>query len=243
MKKLNVREYVCKEGKFLLIKNDTGVSRVLAHTKEWQPVVLRPALKQIKPGDTVLDIGASCGPLTVPFAKAVGGKGIVHSFEPQRLVFQQLCANVILNGLPNVHTHNVGISDSNGVAKFRYKDRDSYTHFESMSFGRYIISDNDQIGDDVEIRTLDSFEIPNVAFIKIDIENHELQALRGATKTIERCRPAIILEANNITPKQQAVGGKGGLIHQFMDQFGYTRTPLVRASGIARDFLFTPKKA
>jgi len=242
MKKLAIKQHTCKEGKFLLIANDTGVSRVLARTGQWQSaVVLKPALKQIKPGDTVLDLGASCGPLTIPFAKAVGDSGIVHAFEPQRIVFQQLCANIILNGLPNVYAHNVGISDTNGIVKFRYKDKSSYTYADTMSFGRYIISDDNSIGDDVQICTVDSFDIPNVAFIKIDIENHELQALHGAVDTIERCRPAIILEANNITPEQLEIGGEEGLIHQFMNQFGYDRTPLVRASGKARDFLFTPK--
>lgn len=241
MKTLDIQEHVCKEGKFLLIKNDTGVSRVLVKTKQWQPVVLIPALKYVKLGDTVLDVGASCGPLTIPFAKAVGNEGIVHAFEPQRVVFQQLCANIILNGLPNVHAHNVGISDSNRIAKFRYKDRDSYTYFETMSFGRYIISDDEEIGDDVEIRTLDSFKIPNVAFIKIDIENHELQSLHGAIETIKRCKPAIILEANNITPEQKKIGGKGGLIHQFLDKFGYVRTPLLGKLGRAKNFLFVPR--
>jgi len=241
MNTLKVKEHACKEGKFLLLQNDIGVSRVLAHSKEWQPVVLKPALKHIKPGDTVLDIGANLGPLTIPFAKAVGDKGVVHAFEPQRIVFQLLCANVVLNGLPNVYTHNVGISDSDRVSKFRYKDHDTYTYFESMPYARYILSDDEEIGDDVQIRTIDSFEIPDVAFIKIDIENHELQCLHGAAKTIERCKPAIILEANNITPEQLEIGGEGGLIHQFLDQFQYDRTPLIRASGKARDFLFTPK--
>lgn len=241
MNRLIIDECRCKHGTFHLLKKDTGVSRVLRNTKEWQPVVLNPALRHIGLGDTIIDGGASIGPLTIPFSKAVGDKGVVYAFEPQRVMFQQLCANIIANGLGNVHAHNVGLSDSNRIAKFRYKGHDSYNFNETMSYGRYIISDDESIGDDIQLRTIDSFNIEDVAFIKLDVENHELEVLHGAIETIDKFRPEIILEANNLTPEQKRIGGKDGLIHQFLKKFGYTRTPLVRKSGVARDFLFIVK--
>lgn len=49
-------------------------------------------------------------------------------------------------------------------------------------------------GDDVEMRTLDSFNFDMVDFVKIDCEGYELEVLKGARETIERWRPTIIVE-------------------------------------------------
>jgi len=49
-------------------------------------------------------------------------------------------------------------------------------------------------GSDVEMRTLDSFQLPDVDFIKIDCEGYEYAVLTGARETLERCRPTLIVE-------------------------------------------------
>ena len=58
-----------------------------------------------KQNAAVIDVGANLGSFTIPIASYGQEQGIsVHAFEPQRLVFQQLCANIILNALDNVFT-------------------------------------------------------------------------------------------------------------------------------------------
>lgn len=47
---------------------------------------------------------------------------------------------------------------------------------------------------DIEMRTLDSFELQNVDFIKIDCEGGELDVVRGGEATIRRCHPCMIVE-------------------------------------------------
>ena len=46
----------------------------------------------------------------------------------------------------------------------------------------------------VRVRPLDSFEFVSCAFLKIDVEGHELEVLEGAAKTISRTRPRILVE-------------------------------------------------
>lgn len=46
----------------------------------------------------------------------------------------------------------------------------------------------------VPLRTLDSFELSDVGFIKIDAEGHELQVLQGASATITLCKPNLLIE-------------------------------------------------
>ena len=48
---------------------------------------------------------------------------------------------------------------------------------------------------EVTIKTLDSFALDDIDYIKIDAEGYELEALRGADKLIEKCRPFIHIEA------------------------------------------------
>ncbi|TFG83046.1 MAG: FkbM family methyltransferase, partial [Chromatiales bacterium] len=55
------------------------------------------------------DIGANIGTHTLALARLVGQQGLVFAFEPQRIVFQTLCANMALNSLDNVHCINSAV--------------------------------------------------------------------------------------------------------------------------------------
>lgn len=56
-------------------------------------------------------------------------------------------------------------------------------------------------GDDVEVVALDSFELQDLDFLKLDVEGYELPALKGAEKTILRCNPAIMVEMNGLSER------------------------------------------
>jgi len=79
---------------------------------------------------------------------------------------------------------------------------------------------------DVEVCRLDDFNLRNVGLIKIDVEGHELQVLRGAEAMISRDRPHVIAE---IKPRQL------NAIWRFFAERGYNMT-------LARDMLNTPSK-
>ena len=55
--------------------------------------------RSIQPGDVVIEVGANIGPHTVFLAQHVGPQGLVLAFEPQRILFQTLCANLALNSI------------------------------------------------------------------------------------------------------------------------------------------------
>ena len=46
----------------------------------------------------------------------------------------------------------------------------------------------------IEVKSLDSYNFQEVDFMKIDIESHELEMLKGAVETLERCNPIIFIE-------------------------------------------------
>jgi FkbM family methyltransferase len=138
---------------------------------------------------TVLDIGANIGAHTVFFAQMVGIGGTIHAFEPQRLLFQTLCANMALNSLPNVHCYYAAVSDKCGSILVPPLDPHTEQNFSGLS----LLSESDK-GDEVDCITVDTLELSGCDFIKIDVEGMELDVIRGALQTIRRFSPILYVE-------------------------------------------------
>lgn len=67
------------------------------------------------------------------------------------------------------------------------------------------------------VYTLDSFGLENVDYIKVDVEGYERKVLFGATETILRCRPLIIIEQNEAClPGESAFAAK-----TYLEELGY----------------------
>ena len=49
----------------------------------------------------------------------------------------------------------------------------------------------------VYVRTLDSFSLDDVTLLKVDVEGHEVELLNGATQTIRRNRPVVLIEVKD----------------------------------------------
>jgi FkbM family methyltransferase len=102
----------------------------------------------------------------------------LHSFEPTALH-----ADLFRHNVPdtNVTLHEVALGDGPGVCNVHW--------FGKSSGGTYI---EPGIGD-IEIRSLDSYELSSVDFVKIDVEGYELQVVHGARETLLRNRPMYVL--------------------------------------------------
>ena len=156
---------------------------------------------------TMLDIGAHTGTYTISLAEHCE---CVYSFEPQRMVYYSLCGSVALSNIQNVHCKNIGLGscDQVGISKLNVISLDGggATMHDSL--------DNEVLyQEDIEIRTLDSFNIENIGFIKIDVENNELQALQGSIETLKKSNyPKILFEMNQHNPHLLC----------FLNELGYT---------------------
>jgi FkbM family methyltransferase len=142
----------------------------------------------ISPGAVVLDIGANIGAHTVPLAQLVGPGGVVVAFEPQPVLYQILCANVVLNSIPNVLTYAMALGDCEGECLIPVLDYSQPNNFGGIGM------DMVEEGDTVPLGMLDGFQLERVDFIKLDVEGFESKVLEGATNTIERCRPIMYIE-------------------------------------------------
>ena len=110
--------------KYILFPNDNAVTSCLINGSIYEPYYFDFISDNLisLDGMEIIDFGANNGHFTVEFAQYVGDNGKVHSFEPQRIIFQQLCGNVFLNGLDNVYTYNVALGDKVGVTAVAVSD-------------------------------------------------------------------------------------------------------------------------
>ena len=172
----------------------------------YEPQTERFIRQNVKPGMTVLDIGANTGYMTILLADVVGAHGQVHSFEPMPANYELLRKNVDANGLNQVHLHNFALSDRKGEATL---------HIDPGNDGGNTIGN--VVGEGwsghsvitVATEALDDFlgraGIDKVDFIKIDVEGAESLVFSGAHKLLSRAdAPLIVCEVGD--PAQRLVG-------------------------------------
>jgi FkbM family methyltransferase len=152
----------------------------------------------VKPGATVLDIGANIGAHTLPLAALVGERGRVVSFEPTAFAFRKCATNVALNpglgsritmlqamlvaserdALPSAVFSSWPLVDSQDLHE-KHRGR-------MMDTKGACVSTLDRIVDDLRLDRID--------FIKLDVDGYEYPVLAGGVNSLRRFRPTIALE-------------------------------------------------
>lgn len=185
-------------GKVLVNRHDFFLGACFRQHGEFSENELDLLRSITKPGQLVVDVGANLGALTVPLAQHVGPQGHVVAIEPQRLMFQLLCANVALNSLDNVTTLQIAAGHSRGtiaVPAFDPHHRKSAPGSISLVPGQSAGFEGTAAGKEpVEVFPLDSIDLRGVGLLKIDVEGMESHVLAGAHQTIARDRPLIYVE-------------------------------------------------
>lgn len=204
--------------KYALIPNDNAVTQSLIQGWTYEEYIWRFLDKNCVSlkDKTVIDVGANNGQFTIEFACLVGNEGKVHSFEPQRIIYQQLCGNVFLNGLDNVFAHNAAVGKEAGEVFI-----ESPNYFESVegvNFGNVSVATTEE-GEKVRCVALDDMEFKDVALLKIDVQGFEGNVLAGAVKTIEKHRPFIICEVEH--PLLEKFGSSDKELIKQMEGLGY----------------------
>jgi len=178
----------CRSGPMVYNRFDVYVGGALQKYGEFSVGELDIFSELIEEGMLVVDAGANIGAHTVEFARLVGPKGTVYAFEPQRLVFQTLCANLAINQLTNVFARQVAVGNISGTIKVPDFHPGKIANFGGVALGAY------EKGEDVPLIRLDDLELPQCNFIKVDIEGMEVDFLLGAEKTIRTHRPILFVE-------------------------------------------------
>ena len=105
-----------RAGWSVVATTDTYVGRSIIERGEWAAPEIALAAQIVRPGDTVLDVGAHIGSFTLSLARLVGKRGRVHSWEPQHALFDLLSASIALNGFAQVTAHNAAVGSRSASA-------------------------------------------------------------------------------------------------------------------------------
>ncbi len=146
----------------------------------------------LKPGMTVLDIGAHLGRHTVRFVNLVGDRGRVIAFEPLPHLAHRLHGE--LKKLSNVEVREVALGERSGRSSFVHvRNSPGESGFRERV---YNIANPIRSMIVVDASTVDEqcVRLTELHYIKMDIEGGEIDCLRGAQETIARFRPLISVE-------------------------------------------------
>lgn len=158
---------------------DTENAGITPHLMEhglWEPDLTKFFLGKDLKGKVCVDAGANAG----YYSNLFGYKGASHiyTFEPIERLLEICRKSSVINGRyggGTYHLYNKGLSDRAGYIGFTEGlEENGGSHIDPRS------------PESIEIITLDSLDIPEVHFMKIDVEGHEPQVLRGAKQTIAR---------------------------------------------------------
>ena len=184
----HIRVKHCRHGPMAFNVQDRFIGRSFDLYGEYVEGEIQMFDQLLRPGMVALDVGANIGAHTIFMARKVQPGGVVIAFEPQRQIFQLLCANVALNAIQNVHTFHAATGAEEGQIKVPMVNYEEEGNFGGVALGGH------ENGETVACRTIDSYGLGQCHFMKIDVEGMECETLAGADATIKRCRPFLYIE-------------------------------------------------
>lgn len=147
--------------------------------------------KIVPPWALTVDVGANCGLYTRALARL---SKQVYAFEPS----QEMATLLRRTSASNVTIHEMALSDQNGDAElFIPQSEDGLVHGLASLEPQIHAPGKRLLSTQVPMARLDTIVEEEVAFVKIDVEGHELNVLNGATGLIDRCQPVFLVEAED----------------------------------------------
>ena len=168
------------------------VSKVLAMTGQWLDSSLSVAGGVLAPGDTVIEIGAHIGGLTVPLAKAVGETGKLYAFEAQPDFARRLQANLELNALTQVELRSQLVGDGGAYALVPFTSVPLVG--VERAWGQLVpLEEGTQsVPVDAVLPKLESCRL-----VKISAPGIADKVLNGMLRLVSRTRPLLLIEINS----------------------------------------------
>lgn len=158
--------------------------------------LMRDLVKERK-NSVFIDVGANVGQHSIFMSRFCSE---VHAFEPYKRVSKLLISKLLYNNLPNIFVHNVGLGAKSefldfyapvgcniGTGSFVVE----HAKGNNIKIGKLKIVNGDLYISKLQLKRLD--------LVKIDVEGFEKYVLIGLRDTLEKYRPAVIMEYSEIT--------------------------------------------
>jgi FkbM family methyltransferase len=181
-----------------------GRGEISLHT--WgchEPLFTKVMMSELKPGMTIVDIGANIGYYALLEAKTVGNSGKVYAIEPEPANFDRLKKNIALNNYANIETYKIAVCDMSGK-KTLYQSESPNLHSLLGANGTNAPKNSYISTIDVQTTSLDEFlngkQPPDL--IRMDVEGYEYYIIEGMKQTLNANRNLkIFMELHSATMK------------------------------------------
>lgn len=200
--------------KFLVYTKDTCMVPSIIN-QDYETFELDIFEQIVKPGMTVLDIGANLGIYAVTGSKAAKSSGRLYAFEPVPENLTLLKHNLKLNKSKNTTVVPQAVGAKSGRVNLYLANENTGTH--SMRE----FSDTTM---EVQVTTIDDFvQSKNISVdvIKMDIEGYEGHALRGGIKTLKKMKKIKLLTEFNATMIEECGDSPRAVVKLLLDLFKY----------------------
>jgi FkbM family methyltransferase len=208
------------------VSRDSGRALATSGLWEWNAPKLQVIRAVLRRGDVFADVGANAGYYTVIGARSVAPIGHVYAVEPAPSAFRELERNVALNDLGETVTTLLAAA---GAAE-------GYATLYGPPWGHDLTSSlRPRGGDGLETRVpvlplhavVADEHRDRLKLVKIDVEGHEDDVLRGLEPLLEHgCRPAILVEVHTAANSQAPV-----FIVEFCRRYGLKARLIVERPG------------
>ena len=177
---------------------------------------VREQVKEIlQPGDWMVDIGCNIGYISCVAASKVGPAGRILAFEPNEETIEKARKNADINDFENIIFHHCALSDKNGEAEF-YVGVESALSTLVKNAGfmqvrntiKVILKKFDDLMED------ENYSREKIKLVKIDVEGHEYEVLRGMKEFIKLKKSSFLIENN---PPAQIASGKN--LQDILEEF------------------------
>jgi FkbM family methyltransferase len=173
-------------GLSLTVSRMDNVTRGVDRLGVYDLVVTEAIWRLLRPGDTAIDVGGNVGYMTLAMMARLRSAGTVVTFEPHPQLFRELSDNVTAasNVYPGVTTslRRAALSDTDGTATIG--EPEGFAHNRGIAS---VVASGP--GHAVAMSKLDDTDVAGpVRLVKIDVEGHEPQVLRGAGTMLREAR-------------------------------------------------------
>ncbi|HXJ17486.1 MAG TPA: FkbM family methyltransferase [Candidatus Polarisedimenticolia bacterium] len=185
----------------------------------YEPHVRRCLAALIRPGDSILEVGAHIGYLTTFEALCVGPQGRVFAFEADPDNYSRLSSHT--RGVPWVSAVRKAVWESSGTLIFERSATQgesgwgTLTSVRDLRAGAHIPVEAISLDDWLTTETVTA-----IHGLKIDAEGSETAILKGARRFLNRFRPWLILETNDILLRQASTSARE--LIEVLDSYGYS---------------------
>jgi FkbM family methyltransferase len=183
-----------------VLRVDEGVSRELAIHRIHEPLATSLIEQHVRPGMTVVEVGANIGYYALLETRLVGSGGKVIAIEPVPRNVEGLRRNVRNNGRTNIEVHQLAIADRNGTLPMYLSARSNWHSLLPTPSAETCM---------VPVSTLDDFLFSappdSVDLIRMDVEGYEIEIIKGMQRVLSVYDPYLLIEIHPDVVGSQAI--------------------------------------